>query len=134
LTQLLRTFTIRSREGFVENFGADLIARVGAEAPGVRLCFVQKPNKESTSLRDGTVDLEIGVVGKTTGPEVRAQALFRDRFIGVVREGHALSQGEITPARYADGRHISISRRGRDKGPIDEALKPLGLERAIATI
>src|SRR4026209_2358393 len=38
LTQLVRTFTIRSREGFVENFGANLIARVGAEAPGVRLC------------------------------------------------------------------------------------------------
>jgi DNA-binding transcriptional LysR family regulator len=134
LKQLVRTFTIRTREGFVENFGPDLIARVGEEAPGVRLCFVQKPNKESTSLRDGTVDLEIGVVGKTTGPEVRAHALFRDRFIGVVRMGHALSQGEITPSRYASGRHISVSRRGLDKGPIDEALKPFGLERAIVTI
>ena len=48
--------------------------------------------------------------------------------------GHPLSQGEITPARYASGRHIGVSRRGRDSGPIDEALKPLGLERAIATI
>jgi DNA-binding transcriptional LysR family regulator len=134
LKQLVRTFTIRSREGFVENFGPDLIARAGVEAPGVRLCFVQKPNKESTSLRDGTVDLEIGVVGKTTGPEVRAQALFTDRFIGVVRTGHPLSQGEITPAQYASGRHIGVSRRGRDSGPIDEALKHLGLERAIATI
>jgi len=134
LTQLVRTFTIRSREGFVENFGANLIARVGAEAPGVRLCFVQKPTKESTSLRDGTVDLEIGVVGKATGPEVRSQALFADRFIGIVRMGHPLSQGEITPARYAEGRHISVSRRGLDKGPIDEALKPLGLERTIAMI
>jgi DNA-binding transcriptional LysR family regulator len=134
LTQLVRTFTIRSREGFVENFGPELIARAGAEAPGVRLCFVQKPNKESMSLRDGTIDLEIGVVGKTTGPEVRAQTLFTDRFIGVVRMGHPLSQGEITPARYAEGRHISVSRRARDTGPIDEALKPLGLERAIATI
>src|SRR5437868_2121705 len=45
LKQLVRTFTIRTREGFVENFGVDLIARVGAEAPGVRLCFVQKPDK-----------------------------------------------------------------------------------------
>jgi DNA-binding transcriptional LysR family regulator len=134
LTQLARTFTIRAREGFVENFGSDLIARVGAAAPGVRLCFVPKPTKESTSLRDGSVDLEIGVVGKTTGPEVRAQALFTDRFIGVVRKGHPLSQGEITPSRYASGRHISVSRRGRDTGPIDDALKPLGLERAIATI
>ena len=134
LKQLVRTFTIRTREGFVENFGPDLIARVGEEAPGVRLCFVQKPNKESTSLRDGTVDLETGVVGKATGPEVRACALFRDRFIGVVRMGHALSQGEITPSRYASGGHICVSRRGLDKGPIDEALKPFGLERAIVTI
>jgi DNA-binding transcriptional LysR family regulator len=60
--------------------------------------------------------------------------LFRDRFIGVVRKGHALSRGRITPARYAAGRHIGVSRRGLDKGPIDEALKPLGLEREIVTI
>ena len=68
------------------------------------------------------------------GPEVRAQALFRDRFIGVVRKGHPLSRGEITPARYAAGRHILVSRRGLDNGPIDEALKPFGLEREIVTI
>src|SRR5918993_3228570 len=63
LEQLVRTFTLRTSEGFVENFGPDLIARVGEEAPGVRLRFVQNPNKDSASLRDGTVDLETGVVG-----------------------------------------------------------------------
>jgi DNA-binding transcriptional LysR family regulator len=134
LKQMVRTFTLRTSEGFVENFGPALIARVSAEAPGVRFCFVQKPNKESTSLRDGTVDLETGVVGETMGPEVRAQALFRDRFIGVVRMGHSLGQGEMTPARYATAKHISVSRRGLDQGPIDEALKPFGLEREIVTI
>lgn len=134
LKQLIRTFTLRTSEGFVENFGPDLIARVHDEAPGIRLRFMQKPNKDSTSLRDGTVDLETGVVGETTGPEVRTQALFRDRFIGVVRKGHALSQVEITPSRYATARHICVSRRGLDKGPIDEALKLLGLEREIVTI
>jgi len=134
LKPLVRTFTLRTSEGFVENFGADLIARVGAEAPHVRLRFVQKPNKDSTPLRDGTVDLETGVVENTTAPELRVQALFRDRLVGVVRIGHALSQGEITPSRYATGRHISVSRQGLDKGPIDEALQPLGLERQIVTI
>ncbi|MHB1201226.1 MAG: LysR family transcriptional regulator [Polaromonas sp.] len=134
LKQLVRTFTLRTSEGFVENFGPELIARVGSQAPGVRLRFVHKPNKDSTPLRDGAVDLETGVVGQTTGPEVRAQALFRDRFIGVVRTGHALSQGEITASGYAAGRHISVSRRGLDKGPIDEALSTLGLEREIVTI
>ena len=134
LRQLSRTFTLRTRDGFVENFGAELIARVSAEAPGVRLCFVEKSNKESASLRDGSVDLETGVVGKITGPEVRTRALFRDRFIGVVRMGHGLSQGKLSAARYAAGRHIGVSRRGLDKGPVDEALAPLGLERDIVTI
>ena len=134
LKRLVRTFTLRTREGFVENFGADLIARVGHEAPGVRLRFVQKPDKDSAPLRDGAVDLETGVVGKTTGPELRAQALFSDRFVGVVRMEHPLSQGKITPSRYAAGRHICVSRRGLAKGAIDEALTPLGLEREIITI
>jgi DNA-binding transcriptional LysR family regulator len=134
LKQLSRTFTLRTSEGFVENFGADLIARVAEQAPGVRLRFMHKPDKDSASLRDGTVDLETGVVGKATGPELRTQGLFRDRFIGVVRRGHPLSEGEITLARYAAGNHISVSRRGLDKGPIDEALELQELERHIATI
>jgi DNA-binding transcriptional LysR family regulator len=131
LNKIVRIFTLRTSEGFVENFGPGLIARVGAEAPGVRLRFVQKPNKDSTPLRDGTVDLETGVVESTTSPEVRTQALFRDRYIGVVRKGHPLAQGKITPARYAAGRHISVSRFGIDNEPIDTALKPLGYERRI---
>jgi DNA-binding transcriptional LysR family regulator len=96
---------------------------------------VQKlDNKDSALLRDGTVDLETGVVGTTLGPEVRSQALFKDRFIGVVRAGHALSKGKVTPARYAAGKHIYVSRRGRETGPMDEALNALGLERDIVTI
>ena len=133
LKQLVRTFTLRSSEGFVENFGPDLIARVGEEAPGVRLCFVQKPDKDSKQLRDGLVDLETGVVGQMTAPELRMQALFRDRFIGVVRMGHPLSQGVVTPSRYAAGRHVYVSRQGVE-GPIDEVLSGVGLERKIVTI
>jgi DNA-binding transcriptional LysR family regulator len=48
--------------------------------------------------------------------------------------GHALSQSAITPAQYASGRHISVSRRGLATGPIDDALQPFGLERTIVTI
>jgi DNA-binding transcriptional LysR family regulator len=134
LEHLVRTFTLRTSEGFVENFGPGLIARVGEQAPGVRLRFVQKLDKDSASLRDGSVDLETGVVTDTMGPEVRTQALFRDRFIGVVRMGHPLCQGAITLARYAAGKHIGVSRRGLEKGPIDDALSALGLERMIVTI
>jgi DNA-binding transcriptional LysR family regulator len=134
LKKLVRTFTLRTSDGFVENFGPGLIARVGREAPGVQLRFVPKQDKDSTPLRDGSVDLETGVVGKITSPEVRTQALFRDRFVGVVRKGHPLSKGKITPARYASGRHVLVSRRSIDRGPIDEALELLGLVREIVTV
>ncbi|MCW8278204.1 LysR family transcriptional regulator [Pseudomonas sp. PCH199] len=134
LKHLVRTFTLRTSEGFVENFGVALIARVAEQAPGVRLRFVHKPDKDSTSLRDGTVDLETGVVGKAAGPELRTQGLFRDRFIGVVRSGHVLAECEITPARFAAGSHISVSRRGLDRGPIDDALEAFDLQRQIVTI
>ena len=134
LKQLVRTFTLRSSEGFVENFGPDLIKRVGKEAPGVRLRFLQKVDKDSTLLRDGIVDLETGVVEETTGPEVRAQSLFRDRFVGVVRSRHALTQRKITAARYASGKHVSVSRKGVETAPVDDALERLGLERNIVTI
>lgn len=132
--KLLRTFTLRTSDGFVENFGPDLIARVEAEAPGVRLFFVQKADKDSGPLRDGTVHLETGVVEKTTAPELRVKELFKDRYIGVVRMGHPLSQGRITTSRYASGSHISVSRLGLYQGPIDEALKSLELERKVVAI
>jgi DNA-binding transcriptional LysR family regulator len=134
LGQLDRTFTLRASEGFVENFGARLLSRIAAEASGVRLHFLHKLDKDSGPLRDGSVDLETGVVDKAIGPEVRAQALFRDRYVGVVRVGHPLSQGEMTPARFAAAKHVHVSRRDNDKGPIDDALVGMGLQRQIATI
>ncbi len=134
LKALTHTFTLRTSDGFVDNFGPDLIARAAREAPGVRLRFIQKTDKDSAALRDGSVDLETGVVGDTTGPEVRTRVLFDDHFVGVVRQGHALCEHDITPARYAAGRHVLVSRRGRLRGPVDDALQNLGLQREIATI
>ncbi len=130
--RLERSFTVRARDGFVQNYGPTLIDRVSREAPGVQLRFVPKPDKDSGPLRDGLVDLEIGVIDSATGPEVRAQALLRDRFIGVVRKGHPLNDGKMTAARYAGGRHVVVALHLLDKGPVDEALKALGLERQIA--
>ncbi|CFQ62488.1 LysR family transcriptional regulator [Yersinia frederiksenii] len=133
LAQLTRIFTLRTSDGFVENFGAALLTRVNQDAAGVQLRFMQKLNKDSLLLRDGSVDLETGVVGSAASPELRTRALFRDGFIGVVRAGHPLTEGEITPDRYAAQRHIIISRRQGHKGPMDDTLQLLGLERNRVT-
>ena len=133
LGRLNRTFTLRTREGFVENFAIDLIARIHEQAPGVRLRFVEKTDRDSTALREGTVDLETAVVDKDTSPELRTQALFSDRLIGVTRAGHPLSQAAMSATGYAAGGHIGVSMRGLDHGLIDQALAALGLSREIVT-
>lgn len=138
LKKLTQTFTLRTGDGFVETFGPALIARIGRDAPGAHLRFMQKPDRDNSPLRDGTVDLETGVAGAATGPELRTQSLFRDRFVGVVRKGHPLSRAKITPARYAKGHHVDVSqhvaRQGLDAGPVDGALAAAGLEREIAIV
>ncbi|TFW26007.1 LysR family transcriptional regulator [Massilia arenosa] len=134
LPTLERTFTLRTTDGFVENFGPALLARVRKDAPHVRLRFVHKADKDSAPLRDGRVDLDTGVVSGTASPEIRTRALFTDRFVGVVRADHPLADGRVTAKRYAAASHVVVSRRGQATSAIDDALDQLKLKRDIATI
>ena len=134
LGEVVRTFTLRTSEEFVERFGPALLARIAQDAPGVRLRFVHKSDKHSALLRDGGVDLETGVVDVGASPEVLTQALFRDRLVGVVREGHPLSRGPLSAARFAQGQHVYVSRRGQDRGQIDDALEAQGLVRQVSIV
>ncbi|HEX4198163.1 MAG TPA: LysR family transcriptional regulator [Caulobacteraceae bacterium] len=133
LAALERVFTLRAGEGFIDRFSAPLVAAVIEVAPHVRLRFAPKPDKDALPLRDGQIDLEIGVLG-TSAPEVRARFLFRDVFIGAARIGHPLLEGAITPERYAACRHVVASRRGKFTGPVDDALEALGLRREVVAV
>ncbi|RRD21381.1 LysR family transcriptional regulator [Brucellaceae bacterium VT-16-1752] len=133
LATLDRTFTIRASEGFVGLFSAPLVAAVIETAPRARLRFAPKPTKDPGPLRDGAVDIEIGVLGDFA-PEVRTQLLFRDRFLGVVRVGHPLLSDPVTPESYAAARHIVVSRKGSFTGPVDDALAVLRLRREIVAV
>jgi DNA-binding transcriptional LysR family regulator len=110
-----------------------LITALRAAAPGVDLRFAPKPDKGVEPLREGPVDLDIGVAG-TSGPEMRIRLLFRDHFVGAVRAGHPLPGGAITAQTYAACDHVVVSRRGALKGPVDDALAQQGLTRRIAVI
>jgi DNA-binding transcriptional LysR family regulator len=129
LSRLDRTFAIRASDGFVGTFGASLAVLAARQAPRVRLRFAHQDKEDVEALREGRIDADIGVVD-TLGPEIRLQALFHDRFVGVVRWGHPLAEA-VTPERFASFPHVSVSRRGRFAGPIDEALSALGLQRVV---
>jgi DNA-binding transcriptional LysR family regulator len=134
LGELKRSFTIRANEGFVEVFAGRLVAAVATVAPTVHLHFAPKLDKDVGALREGLVDLEIGVLGKS-GPEIRIQTLFQDHFVCAVREGHPLlGTGKITAKQYAECGHVVASRRGVEHGPVDEALGALGLTRTVVAV
>lgn len=130
---LERTFVIRANEGFIGLFCEPLVAAVAETAPHVSLRFAPKPIKNAETLRAGLADLEIGVLGDFA-PEVRTHLLFRDRFLGVVRDGHPLLEATITPERYVAYKHVVVSRKGAFTGPVDEALERLGLKRQIVAV
>ncbi|MGE3277538.1 MAG: LysR family transcriptional regulator [Vicinamibacterales bacterium] len=134
LQNVVRIVTLRASEGFAETFGPALIARVASDAPGIRLRFVPKLSRDSAALRDGLVDLETGVVGATTSPELREVRLFSDRFVAVMRRDHTLARVRLTARRYASCGHVAVSRRGQEKDRIDDVLDPLGVSRRIVTI
>lgn len=134
LASLEQTFTLRANEAFVEFFSVPLLTAVAAVAPHVRLRFAPKPNKDATPLREGLIDLEIGVV-EASAPEMRTQALFRDRLVGVARVGHPLLAGRsVTAKRYAACKHVVASPKSDFSGPVDEALAALGLMRDVAVV
>ncbi len=133
LATLQRTFVLRTSDGFAETFGPPLIGRVQQEAPGVRLRFVRKLDKGSDGLRDGSIDLETGVVAGTSGPEVRARAIFDDSYVGAVRGDHPLARTGVTLSDYVVWSHVVAWRQGLDLGGIDDMLRDLGQTREIMT-
>lgn len=131
---LVRTFTLRTSDGFVESFGPALIARLSVEAPGVRLNFVGKSDKDSAPLREGRVDLETAVVDRAIGPELRVQALFRDGLVAVVRRGHPLATGKVSNYDYLAARHVVVSRTGFEEDAVERPFLPRGMARNVASV
>lgn len=133
LSAVSRTFTLRTSDGFVESFAPALIERVRREAPGVRLNFLHKADKDSTLLRQGLVDLETSVVEASMGPELRVQALFRDRLIGAIGPQHPLADQAITEDGYAKAQHVIVSRSGLDEDAVDLPFLPPNLIRQVTS-
>ncbi|WP_228002398.1 LysR family transcriptional regulator [Nocardia australiensis] len=127
---LRRTFSVQIGDLMFSGIGYRLLHRMHAEAPGVTVRFVAESHEDTHSLRDGSVDVELGRIRRGE-PETHIEPLLRERLVGVVREGHDLLTEPVTPPRYAAAEHVVFSRRGIATGPIDDLLAEYGLTRRI---
>ncbi len=125
-----RTLTIVGQDSLAATYAPALFARAAAEAPGVRLRFLPESHLDAPVLREGVADLEVGVID-TVAPEVRIEHFLEDTMKGLVRPGHPLLDGDLTPERFAAADHLTVSRKGRTTGPLDTALAELGLQRRV---
>lgn len=131
---LEQCFTVRAGEGFVDLLGAALMDRLQRAAPGVQVRFTPKPDWNAQPLRDGAIDLEIGIV-RTAAPEVRTRPLFHDRYVGVCRAGHPqLGAAPISLEQWAACGHVMVSRTGQTENAIDVSLEPPNLRRKVAIV
>ncbi|HLS75915.1 MAG TPA: LysR family transcriptional regulator [Nocardia sp.] len=128
--RLERGFTLRADDQVRTELAGPLAVAVRAEAPGVTLRMLPDPGEGTADLRDGRVDLAVGVLGHTE-PEIVTQRLFGDRLVGVAVPDHPLVTGRATVAAYAGAAHLAVSGSGRPRGPIDDRLMLHGRTRRV---
>ncbi|WP_328462277.1 LysR family transcriptional regulator [Streptomyces sp. NBC_00448] len=134
IAELERTFTIRINDGVAATLAAAVVDATSAVAPGVILRFVGEGSESVEALRDGSVDLDIGV-GDVAAPDIRGAVLYRERLVGIVRADSPLGRNRRpTLAQLCRHPHVSASRRGRTRGPLDDALDAAGLRRHVAAV
>ncbi len=104
-----------------------LVAAVDRLAPGCRLT-VRTPLPH---LMDETIDLAIIGAPVPKGPFL-SRVLFEEHFVVIARPGHPVMRAGISAEDYAGMQHALVSPTGEGvTGPVDGALKQLGLTRRI---
>lgn len=129
--RLEQTFTIVANDLPSTALATRLLPRLQLSAPGVTVVLLpESHHPDDLVLRDGTADLEIRII-TAPPPETLVETLFTDEMVAVVRRGHPLAGKPLTPAAFAGAPHVLTSRRGRLRGPLDEALEAKGLRRRV---
>ena len=135
IKHLQRSFRIKASDMVLCVLGPtfDRLARV---APGVSFHVMPPQFEEPALLRDGTIDLAIGVYDyapySDLPTDLRIQQLFVDPFTCVVRADHPSVGRSLTIQQYVELEHVQIAPRGQPGGYVDELLAELGYKRRIA--
>ena len=83
-----------------------MMRNTASVAPGVRLRFAPEGREDLAPLRDGLIDLDLGVIGDL-GPEVRTAPLYNDHPVGLVAAA-AVESGHSHPARINPASAIQL--------------------------
>ncbi|KUF19019.1 LysR family transcriptional regulator [Streptomyces silvensis] len=130
LETLERTFTLRLNDAVVHAIGPALLAAVRDRAPGVRLRLLAETDTDTQDLRHGRVDLEVSA-SVPAHADVHHETVAHDPLVVALRPAHPAADGPLTLAGYTAADHVTVSRRGRLRDPVDDLLRAQGLDRRV---
>ncbi len=107
----------------------DALAR---EAPGITLhCLPVADTTLREQMAAGRVDLALGSLPQLQGGFFQ-QALFRQRYVALMRAGHPLAGSTaLSATRYRQAAHVRVVSAGTAHGQVDDALQRLGVVRRV---
>ncbi|KDC21141.1 LysR substrate-binding domain protein [Bordetella bronchiseptica E014] len=109
-----------------------LMARVDAAAPGLAIDTVHlSPEQTIEALEADRLDLAVSMELQHTSA-IRAEALFSDRMVCVLRKGHPLAGRRLTLKQFLAYRHVRVSMSPTDIRFVDSVLAGQGLRREVA--
>lgn len=124
--QSQRRFAVHMSDIGADEFLPLLMARIGREAPGVRIEAQQlDPQAIGPALEEGRIDLAFGFLPELSGTENRP--LLQERYVVLLRQGHPLARRLRDRAALEQLDFIVV----RSHGEPARALSLLGLESRI---
>jgi DNA-binding transcriptional LysR family regulator len=127
---LQREFRINATDHVVTVLGSTLDRLAREEAPGALLRFLPTSTDDAALLREGAIELAIGIYAELP-PEMRQRVLFGDRFVCVLRKGHAAAKGRLDLETFLQLEHLQVAPRGKPGGYLDDLLAERGKRRRV---
>ncbi|AKU94171.1 Transcriptional regulator [Labilithrix luteola] len=131
-----RQFTLATSDYVELTLFPRLVARLRAEAPGVDVRVLHLVERATGPLSEGRLDLAFGLTEVLVGPAaangIRAQRIFDEKFVCVVRNGHPVVKRKLTLEDFVRLPHALVSLSGDPTGVVDEALAKIGKTRRVA--
>jgi DNA-binding transcriptional LysR family regulator len=126
-----RRFTIAMTDLGEIHFLPRLMRRLAELTPGVTISTVRNTAVNlSDELESGRVDIAIGLL-----PQLKAgffqRNLFRQRYVCIFREGHALDKDALTLQDFEEAQHVVVVAGGTGHAIVDEIIAKRGIKRNV---
>ncbi len=111
-----------------------LVETLRTVAPGITLRVRSFTARDDavTMLDAGEVDLAIGVPPTAATGRILTHPLFEERFVCIVRRGHAAAGAPLDLKTFLSFSHLLVSLENERFGHVDAALARQGLKRRLA--